>query len=333
MEKIGRLRFRRGIPNRIPLGSKVDFQLFITGEIDNIEVVSTQVWSKIRLEVGDCRRLDYWIPISIKGAISAAGNFLSISFRAADLGKYNLRISFPSEIVSNMTILTLISDKFEVYAIENGVKLPNEVLFRNYRAFFYESFDSSLLIEEEYGLTIGSHVYDSSIVLNHYLEQSSPEQSFEQIIELGAGCGLSGIFAAYAFNASAILTDCRNQLPLLKKNVKYNDPFHRCVVMEFDWCIEEHLIDLMQHIDVSKRTLLLAADVLYHSTATSAMFYALSELSKAFPSSFLVVAQKNRRQLEVQDAMEYLQSLDNGIKNVGLLHNESEVFVWEVQLH
>jgi predicted nicotinamide N-methyase len=83
-----------------------------------------------------------------------------------------------------------------------------------YRTVVYN--DRSIRVKEEYGSTIGSHIYDSSIIivrhLQEYLEdafdhahavnavdaagRNADTRSPVTVLELGAGCGLVGIWCA-----------------------------------------------------------------------------------------------------------------------------------------
>ena len=89
-----------------------------------------------------------------------------------------------------------------------------------------------------------SCIWDASIVLSRYMlnESEFPRGFFKnkQILELGSGCGLSGIISAF-LGASTILTELGDVMPILKENVERLKQFESkfgeidCVVEELFW--------------------------------------------------------------------------------------------------
>lgn len=64
-----------------------------------------------------------------------------------------------------------------------------------------------IVIKEEYGATIGSHLWDSSIILNEYLLRTymkhiegNFDYTYKIGIELGAGCGLNGLTCSQQYD-------------------------------------------------------------------------------------------------------------------------------------
>lgn len=84
-------------------------------------------------------------------------------------------------------------------------------------------------LQEEYGVGIGSHIYDSAVVLMRYLAGVDAMSAngidvrnrHDTAIELGSGCGLVGLFLGFFFD-SVFLTDKSSQMPLLEANVARN---------------------------------------------------------------------------------------------------------------
>ncbi|CAM9530160.1 unnamed protein product [Discosporangium mesarthrocarpum] len=93
-------------------------------------------------------------------------------------------------------------------------------------------------IREEYGLSIGSHVWDSSIVLSNYLSSLHAIHPLwgkggGTSLELGSGCGLVGLCLAALGCRRVVLTDRMRLLPLLRENIRLNDGDGKVVVTEF----------------------------------------------------------------------------------------------------
>ena len=138
-------------------------------------------------------------------------------------------------------VLPLLTDKFAV--VPSGtVQMDTSPLLSCYR------FVHGSVIKEDYGETIGSHLYDSSVVMVRYLNSlvaalSSCDQSTgsghcnpldfvshscndsggsDLVLELGAGCGLVSIWLSKHLPACVIATDTLKQLPFLRNNVSLN---------------------------------------------------------------------------------------------------------------
>jgi len=118
-----------------------------------------------------------------------------------------------------------------------------------------------LTIEEEYGVTLGSHIYDSSLALLHSLPLilSLPElstietkdisdasidvrqQRLGSVVELGSGCGLVGIYLS-RYYSKVILTDKEYQVPLLHKNIQLNKKNSAEVLaLPLEWSCKSHI--------------------------------------------------------------------------------------------
>ena len=137
---------------------------------------------------------------------------------------------------NGICILPLLTDIFELVATSVGMNMTTPLL-SCYRLC------AGLIIKEDYGHTIGSHVYDSSIVMLRFLNkmllqsQSSSSQTSSSsldytsiltcsttdvVIELGSGCGLVSIWLALHIPVRVVATDLEAQLPSLRSNVDRN---------------------------------------------------------------------------------------------------------------
>ncbi|GMH33697.1 hypothetical protein BSKO_01531 [Bryopsis sp. KO-2023] len=125
---------------------------------------------------------------------------------------------------------------------------------------------------------LGTTVWDASIVLAKYLEKNSLKGEFskkrvwsKRAIELGSGMGLGGMAFMLLGCKEVVLTDLKEVLPLLRKNVERNmsptalmgSPFEngvgRISVAELDWTNREQCSSLEVPFDY-----VLAADCVYH---------------------------------------------------------------------
>ena len=79
-----------------------------------------------------------------------------------------------------------------------------------------------------------------------------------RILELGAGTGVAGLFAAKCLEARVVLTDAEDHLELLRDNVRRNNLGERVSVQLFDWK-DEKTWDLGSAPD-----LILCTDNAYH---------------------------------------------------------------------
>ena len=79
-----------------------------------------------------------------------------------------------------------------------------------------------------------------------------------RVLELGAGTGVAGLFAAKCLEARVVLTDAEDHLDLLRDNVRRNNLGERVSVQLFDWK-DETSWDLSSAPD-----LILCTDNAYH---------------------------------------------------------------------
>ena len=95
-----------------------------------------------------------------------------------------------------------------------------------------------------------------------------------RILELGAGTGIAGLFAAKCLEARVVLTDAEDHLELLRDNVKRNNLGERVAVQLFDWKDEKTW-------EVGEPDLILCTDNAYHPSLYEPLAAALERcLSK-----------------------------------------------------
>ena len=170
-------------------------------------------------------------------------------------GRYQLllqpRLRHPSSPFSFSSssavhVLPLLTEAFDVVPDAAGLAntLPLLTCFRPV---------AGLTVREEYGHTIGSHIYDSSVVMLRFLSacldahrgdgsdvapSSSSTFGFvpsaaaaaavasvgpsDTVLELGAGCGLVSLWMARHLPGRVVATDLERQLPFLRDNIARN---------------------------------------------------------------------------------------------------------------
>jgi predicted nicotinamide N-methyase len=244
--------------------------------------------------------------------------------------QYHITVSrSPREFI----ILPLISAIFEIVD-----HLPTNwnILCKTYRPLKFLFSQNSLeteediLILEDRGLTMGSHLWDSSLVLflnfqsiiQPHLDSLFAKKQNLIAVELGAGCSLLGIALAKYLqritpsttNSEAppshvSCTDLASQVPLIRENIALNhlDPQH-VSASELDWSSSSNLLSFLaslppvSSISCTSSSLaeispvidvILAADVLYQSDMTTHFFQTLSSLTKP-QHTLIFLAQKIR---------------------------------------
>ncbi|GMT19178.1 hypothetical protein PFISCL1PPCAC_10475 [Pristionchus fissidentatus] len=147
----------------------------------------------------------------------------------------------------------------------------------SYRLFLSRNGESAIVIREKNQTlsegTTGLSLWQAACDLSSYLTFNfiTPPT---KALELGAGCGLSGIAAASLFPESEIvLTDCdANVLKQLEMNLKCNKMSERVKTLNLDWTKFEKTKDM------EGTNLVLAADVVYDKTLLPSLCKVLSSL-------------------------------------------------------
>ncbi|KAJ0409035.1 hypothetical protein ATCC90586_000622 [Pythium insidiosum] len=123
-----------------------------------------------------------------------------------------LRINFGSTFPSRIVL----GEFFDV-----AINIGNEFgLFR--RDALQPGLDQDILLAESPGnLGIGGKLWDSCLVLTRYLQDYPDLLRGRQVIELGSGLGLVGIYCAM-MGAHVTLTDMDEVIPLLHYNIRLN---------------------------------------------------------------------------------------------------------------
>jgi len=208
-------------------------------------------------------------------------------------------------------MLSLFTEKFKVVSAEGLVTSDRQALLGCYRRYF----DPTIIVREEYGATLGSHVYDSTIVMMHFLKEkfaSMPSLEFQgTVLELGSGCGLLGFWLA-SFYTKVYLTDKSSQMKMLRENTELNGPemAEKVCCAELEWgdglgfggefktspsgpALRERISSHQLQLPLK---LIVAADVFYDRKAANALFQVLDDFTTAatIPPPRIILAQKLR---------------------------------------
>lgn len=199
-----------------------------------------------------------------------------------------------------------------------------------------------IIIKEDYGSTVGSHIYDCSIIFIKFLEvflSQSLESSRQMALELGAGCGLLSIWLAKRFQ-HVYSTDQENILSLLQYNLTLNMCEQSNVeVSELNWADETIVrkrATLMN--EKGKIDLIVAGDIFYDLSIIDNFFSTMEILVEYNPTACILVAQKIR----LKDRQEGIDSeLDDkrtsfrdmcAIRKFSAVeqHSEAYVIIWRL---
>ena len=136
----------------------------------------------------------------------------------------------------------------------------------------------------------GLNVWDGAVLLSYYLESKHQVVDQKRIIELGAGCGLTGIAAAILGAKEVILTDLQYTLSLVQANIDLNKwAFPVCCdrieCKECDWmCTNRDTLSNLGFSDNKPPDLILAADCVW-----------LEELVEPFLQTLVILSYNNKR--------------------------------------
>lgn len=172
-------------------------------------------------------------------------------------------------------------------------RLGSQALLRNYRAFKLGPSNLEITICEERGIAVGSHVWNSGIVLAEYIarwvDSGSASLAGARVLELGSGCGLAGITAAKLGAAVVCMTDRSGALSHLQTNINLNGVSDVASTMALDW---SSLSDPAAALSGNGYDLVLAADVLYAKDSLASL--AETMLAACKSGAEVLLAQRRR---------------------------------------
>lgn len=148
----------------------------------------------------------------------------------------------------------------------------------------------------------GGTVWDSSVVLCKYLEKNAARLGFgtaKRVLELGAGCGLVGLFVSQLLSPAAelVLTDLPGVVPLLAHNVQDPDALpgdarkDGCKITVETYCWGDQPTAIGADFD-----LVIGADVTYHRMSTPLLIESLRAVCP--PGCRVIIAHEHRSDVE-----------------------------------
>lgn len=335
LKGIFRFRFHRSISTTLIAGKLLNLNLIVCDEFNNplenfnryfsifvdlIHFADLNNISNSEAQLFNSSRLK---PITIV----FRNNIISIKLLVPEANdKFHLYIH--SKVINSdfgdYAILPLLSGVFDIIS-QSALHIPKQELqLFCFRIFPHsENYDVGITVKEEYGATVGSIVYDSSVVLIRYLHRFMNHflLSYRTAIELGAGCGQLSIWLASRFN-KVICTDKSYQLPLIDFNARLNQT--EIVITSLEWGD----IRDVNHASIqysSELDLLIAADVLYDKDASAELFHAIKRL--IIPSTIVLIAQKLRGTVSriSRDEVCHLSGM-----HADVVFQEADVLIWKL---
>lgn len=258
---IARIQLIRSVKSSVLASSSTNFDIILASEffeaipklIESVSVFAVFIPQLIGPSTAIVKTLkESWVhPCELSRTQRGPCQF-SLTF-PADVGIYQLFLfsnqkSFCSgDTTENrkIIILPLLSSQFNVESADQ-MKIYSYVmpLLASFRII------DDVVIEEEYGKMLGSHIYDSSVAILRYLTlhlgrlfetgantfPTSSSSDIDVALELGAGCGLVSIWLSKKqYFRRVIATDIELQLPLIDRNIKRNAAQESCVCKSLDW--------------------------------------------------------------------------------------------------
>eukprot|EP00953_Heterococcus_sp_UTEX-ZZ885_P010457 6109-Heterococcus_DN1.PRE.1 len=142
---------------------------------------------------------------------------------------------------------------------------------------------------------LGTSLWDASVILVHYMDdnkQYSQKLHSKRVLELGAGCGLAGIYCSLK-GADVTLTDLEQVLPILRTNVRANlggqdaQPSNKHQVEAFCWGDAICSTTLCPPYDY-----ILACDCVYVESLVEPLVWSLEQL--ATQSTTVIICSEKR---------------------------------------
>jgi predicted nicotinamide N-methyase len=163
-----------------------------------------------------------------------------------------------------------------------------------------------IAIHEDYGETMGSHIWDAPILLSFALLHAAASQVAEdnaasrhgRMLELGAGCGLfATVYALRYCSRTMLLTERDESLALLTSNLRHNcssvSSQSLSVVVPLTW--GEPLGSALCPDEIAHVDTVFAFDVLYHWASHEALLTTIEAIRQASRGlSSVIIAHKHR---------------------------------------
>lgn len=262
----------------------------------------------------------------------------------------------------NVYILPLIINDIHLFDPTNSINnnIISTTILSCYRVFNKDNYllnnelsNNNIIIKEEYGSTLGSHIYDSAIVLIKYFynnfEKLFINDKKYNIVELGSGCGLVGIMISIILNdncnlnnSNSVFTNVRSnsnnwldhqiyltdkdyQLSLIDTNIKLNNVENNCTSFELNWENNQdinNLNDKINDIDI-----IIGADVLYNKDLAYLFFNIVKRIAK--PNKTIIYIGQKLRDIDDKGRID-INTIQGFLCEKILI--ESNVIIWSLIL-
>ncbi|KAG2782001.1 hypothetical protein PC129_g5390 [Phytophthora cactorum] len=249
-----RINFGCLLPSQVPLDQFVDvnvnigneFGLFRRDYIKNGEKIYLQcslrndIEDKFKLvfqeplnpsDVGDAGSADANGKLTLNERGKASFRVAVVTADASELSKSNskplaLQVRAHESSTATWNLFPVVSLPFTVVppggALREGI--TGDLGVHCCRAVSMPGLQHEILLAESPGnLGIGGKLWDSCLVLARYLAARREVLVGKQVVELGSGLGLVGIFCSL-LGARVTLTDMEEVIPLLDYNIRLNFP-------------------------------------------------------------------------------------------------------------
>jgi hypothetical protein len=321
---IARLCFHRGIRSSYSSGTSISLQLSLNSEFSGV-IPNLLKNCKIAARYVYVDGHSYSDTINYSCRIN--GDICIIKIVPPACSRMVLEF-FCVEYPQDVRVLSLRSDEILL-----GESSDPKIICEVFRSLSYTDKFSQcheLIIKEDRGLTMGSHLWDSAIVIYHHFNYIMTSIGLDNNslvgVELGAGCGLTAVqMAKYGMFSHVYCTDIRRQVALMEDNISLNGVSSLVTAHELDWCDNESLERIQTLLSTQIVDIIFAADVLYQPDIFGSLLAVIDTL--AHPGHTAVfIAQKLRgeRSAETVDVTK-LSNYDSE-----LVLSESNVLVWKL---
>lgn len=377
--KVCRLQFWRSVPAVVKAGSTLSYEIICCSEFNEPTSQDFTYSVSIRKYVDASRTANYVAEnVADVRSTRKVGGITVIKSNAPIVpGCYSISVSVIHESdADGLVILPVHSDMFKVCSIEDyeqSISLACAFIPRLlgcYREF--RCVNKTVVVREEYGSTLGSHIYDSSIVLVRYIENNlafllttaecEDNSSNRVVLELGAGCGMVGLYIAALLSRmddkndtcarlssstkleeivspsdeiTVLITDRDQQKSIIEHNIGVNShlrsPSTHITYVALDWASTVHLEHIVSQLSSNAANLIVAGDVFYDREVAALFFKVIRSLGAHSIHLKVLVAQKlrlNQEKAAVALIGEEEIRTDCGFARVEKVHEEADVILW-----
>ncbi|KAG3118773.1 hypothetical protein PI124_g5928 [Phytophthora idaei] len=230
-----RINFGCLLPSQVPLDQFVDvnvnigneFGLFRWDYIKNGEKIYLQC--SLRNDIEEKFKLVFQEPLNPSDVGDAGSADANGKLTLNERGKASFRVAVVrahESSTATWNLFPVVSLPFTVVPPGGALKegITGDIGVHCCRAVSMPGLQHEILLAESPGnLGIGGKLWDSCLVLTRYLAARREVLVGKQVVDLGSGLGLVGIFCSL-LGARITLTDMEEVIPLLDYNIRLNFP-------------------------------------------------------------------------------------------------------------